>query len=106
LAALRTAKKILPQLRPGPSLQASEKTPSPTPGGQEVTRCHNGIVSHGGGITMTDERPENGGEQGESVPLNWACTNCGYRVEGELPEKCPDCGADREMFEEVPIPGY
>jgi rubrerythrin len=55
---------------------------------------------------MTYERPENGGEQGESVPLNWACTNCGYRIEGELPQKCPDCGADREMFEEVPIPGY
>jgi rubrerythrin len=52
---------------------------------------------------MTDESHDN---QGESVPLNWACTNCGYRVEGELPEKCPECGSDREMFEEVPIPGY
>ena len=52
---------------------------------------------------MTDENRD---EQGEAVPLNWACTNCGYRVEGELPEQCPDCGADREMFEEVPIPGY
>jgi rubrerythrin len=49
---------------------------------------------------------ENRGEQGETVPLNWACTNCGYRVEGELPEKCPECGEDKEMFEEVPIPGY
>jgi rubrerythrin len=38
--------------------------------------------------------------------INWACTNCGYRVEGELPEKCPDCGADKEMFDEVPVPGY
>ena len=45
---------------------------------------------------MTDDNQENRGEQGESVPLNWACTNCGYRVEGELPERCPDCGADRE----------
>ena len=35
---------------------------------------------------MTDE---NRGEQGESIPLNWACTNCGYRVEGELSEQCP-----------------
>jgi rubrerythrin len=63
-----------------------------------------------GGIYMTDESPEKQGEsqdnQGEAVPLNWACTNCGYRVEGELPEKCPDCGSDREVFEEVPIPGY
>jgi rubredoxin len=45
-------------------------------------------------------------EQGEAEPLNWACTNCGYRVEGELPEKCPDCGAEKEMFDEVPVPGY
>ena len=42
---------------------------------------------------MTDEN-----EQGETVPLNWACTNCGYRVEGELPEECPECGADREEY--------
>jgi rubrerythrin len=27
-------------------------------------------------------------------------------VEGELPEKCPECGEDREMFEDVPIPGF
>ncbi len=40
---------------------------------------------------MTDENV-----RGETVPLNWACTNCGYRVEGELPEECPECGADRE----------
>ena len=52
---------------------------------------------------MTDESQN---EQGESVPLNWACTVCGYHVEGELPEKCPDCGADKEDFEEVPIPGF
>jgi rubrerythrin len=52
---------------------------------------------------LTDESHDN---QGETVPLNWACTNCGYRVEGELPEKCPECGEDREMFDEVPIPGY
>jgi rubrerythrin len=44
---------------------------------------------------MTDETQN---EQGEAVPLNWACTVCGYHVEGELPEKCPDCGADREEF--------
>jgi rubrerythrin len=53
-----------------------------------------------------DYQEESQDNQGEAVPLNWACTNCGYRVEGELPEKCPDCGSDREMFEEVPIPGY
>jgi rubrerythrin len=63
-----------------------------------------------GGIPMTGESHDNQSEsqndQGEAVPLNWACTNCGYHVEGELPEKCPDCGEGREMFEEVPIPGY
>ncbi|HEY6581505.1 MAG TPA: hypothetical protein VIZ60_10295 [Rubrobacter sp.] len=52
---------------------------------------------------MTDDT--HGVVQGEAEPLNWACTNCGYRIEGELPEKCPDCGADREMFDEVPKPG-
>ena len=53
---------------------------------------------------MTDQQNN---PQGAAEPLNWACTNCGYRVEGEPPpEKCPDCGADREMFDEVPVPGF
>ena len=52
---------------------------------------------------MTDDKYE---VRGEAEPINWACTNCGYRVEGELPEKCPECGADREMFDQVPVPGY
>jgi rubrerythrin len=52
---------------------------------------------------LTDDTQE---VRGEAEPINWACTNCGYRVEGELPEKCPDCGADKEMFDEVPVPGY
>ena len=42
---------------------------------------------------------------GEVDTINWACTNCGYRIEGELPEKCPDCGTGREDFDIVPIPG-
>src|ERR671910_3614330 len=58
----------------------------------QESRCHNDrIVRWRGGSRMTDE---NHGEQGEAVPLNWACTNCGYRVEGELPEKC---SADKEQ---------
>ncbi|BBL80848.1 hypothetical protein RxyAA322_27020 [Rubrobacter xylanophilus] len=44
------------------------------------------------------------GERAE--PLLWTCTACGYHVEGELPEKCPECGADRGEFEEVPKPDY
>lgn len=55
---------------------------------------------------MTEENKGQGGEQGESVTLNWACTRCGYRVEGTPPERCPDCGADKEEFDEVPIPGF
>jgi rubrerythrin len=58
---------------------------------------------YSGGARMTDDTHE---VKGEAEPLNWACTNCGYRVEGELPEKCPDCGADKEMFDEVPVPGF
>jgi rubrerythrin len=54
-------------------------------------------------LVLTDDTQE---VRGEAEPINWACTNCGYRVEGELPEKCPDCGADKEMFDEVPVPGY
>jgi rubrerythrin len=38
--------------------------------------------------------------------MNWACTVCGYSIEGDLPEKCPDCGASKEDFEHVPIPGF
>ncbi len=51
---------------------------------------------------MSDETPD---EQGEVELIKWAFTNCVYSVEGELPQKCPDCGADREMFDEVPVPG-
>jgi rubrerythrin len=50
---------------------------------------------------MTDKSHENQGAAvnlGEAVPLSWACTNCGYRVEGELPEKCSECGASKEEF--------
>jgi rubrerythrin len=61
---------------------------------------------------MTDESHENQGQsndnQGEAVPLNWACTNCGYHVEGVLPEECPDCGASKEEFgtpnATIPVP--
>ncbi len=53
---------------------------------------------------MTDWPSE---PQGEAEPIIWACTNCGYRVEGKPPpEKCPECGEDKEMFDEVPVPGY
>ena len=28
----------------------------------------------------------------------YVCSVCGYTVEGEAPEKCPVCGAVREVF--------
>ena len=32
----------------------------------------------------------------------WRCKVCGYIHEGEEPpDKCPVCGADKSMFEEV-----
>lgn len=45
-------------------------------------------------------------DKGEAEPLNWACTVCGYRIEGELPEKCPDCEAAAKEFDPVPKPGF
>jgi rubrerythrin len=45
------------------------------------------------------------GAKGEADKVMWACTNCGYSVEGEVPESCPDCGAPKEDFESVPVPG-
>jgi rubrerythrin len=61
---------------------------------------------------VTDEVRGVGGEkpepeaQGDAESMNWACTVCGYSVEGKLPEQCPDCGAGKEDFESVPIPGF
>ena len=36
---------------------------------------------------------------GEVDAMNWACTVCGYSIEGVLPQTCPDCGANLR-FEE------
>ncbi len=55
---------------------------------------------------MTDPNAPNPEKQGDSIPLKWACTECGYSVEGEPPEQCPECGAAKEKFDEVPIPGF
>jgi rubrerythrin len=32
----------------------------------------------------------------------YVCQVCGYTVEGEAPDKCPQCGADRSKFAEAP----
>ncbi len=40
-------------------------------------------------------------EDSKEKPKRWMCTVCGYIAEGELPVKCPVCGAGRENFIEV-----
>ncbi len=41
-------------------------------------------------------------KDGEDIDLEkiQICTRCGYTKEGEAPERCPVCGAEKEMFEE------
>ena len=34
------------------------------------------------------------------LPAIFVCGGCGFTMKGEAPEKCPLCGAPREMFEE------
>jgi rubrerythrin len=45
-------------------------------------------------------------ERGETEPILWVCTVCHNPMEGELPEKCPECGADKSEFEEAPKPRF
>jgi len=40
------------------------------------------------------------GQQLKDEPY-FVCQGCGYTVGGEAPEKCPICGAPREMFKRV-----
>ena len=42
----------------------------------------------------------NGGEALSDEPY-FVCQQCGYTVGGEAPEKCPICGAPREMFKQI-----
>jgi rubrerythrin len=39
-------------------------------------------------------------EKGEAVDKKaiYVCEVCGYRVEGEAPERCPTCRAPKRMF--------
>ena len=76
---------------------------------EKILWCHNSsVVPQREEIGMTDEVRGVSGEKpdpeavGEVDAMNWACTVCGYSVEGELPKTCPDCGADKEDFESVP----
>ena len=34
----------------------------------------------------------------DNIMAKYVCSVCGYTVEGEAPEKCPVCGAVREVF--------
>ncbi len=42
-------------------------------------------------------------EKGEDAEIGslYVCQGCGFTVEGEAPDKCPVCGAPKEMFKEV-----
>ena len=40
------------------------------------------------------------GQQAKDEPY-YVCQGCGYTVAGEAPEKCPVCGAPRNMFKKV-----
>ncbi len=42
-------------------------------------------------------------EKGKDVELKdlYICQVCGYTVEGEIPDKCPVCGANREKFKKT-----
>lgn len=53
---------------------------------------------------MPEER--HGQASGETESILWVCTVCNRPMEGELPEKCPECGAGKSEFEEVPKPGF
>lgn len=43
---------------------------------------------------------------GETEPILWVCTVCHNPMEGELPERCPECDAPKSEFDEAPKPGY
>lgn len=37
----------------------------------------------------------------EDEPTYYVCDNCGYVVDGEVPDKCPVCGFPKKVFHEV-----
>ena len=47
--------------------------------------------------------PKQHWNKGKDVEFDelFICSKCGYTVEGTVPDKCPACGAPREMFNEV-----
>jgi rubrerythrin len=53
-----------------------------------------------------ERRPVTDHERGETDEILWVCTVCDYSMEGELPEECPECGANKSEFDEVPKPGF
>ncbi len=42
-------------------------------------------------------------KEGKDVEIKeiYICATCGYTVEGEPPEKCPNCGVDKSEFQPV-----
>jgi len=37
----------------------------------------------------------------ERMTVYYVCTHCGWIEDGLLPEKCPNCGKDREWFKKI-----
>jgi rubrerythrin len=35
------------------------------------------------------------------MTVYYVCTHCGWIEDGLLPEKCPNCGKDREWFKKI-----
>ncbi len=51
---------------------------------------------HAGLYKRAKEAVDKGGDL-DYFPIQ-VCGNCGFTVEGEAPDKCPICGAPKEMF--------
>ena len=58
-----------------------------------VEKIHHGLFK--AALDMLEE-----GKEAEQKPFH-VCQVCGYTVEGEAPDKCPVCGAPKNMFKPV-----
>lgn len=59
----------------------------------QVEKVHHGLFKAALDMLEKKQAPED--------KTFYVCQVCGYTVEGEAPDKCPICGADRKMFKAV-----
>ena len=59
----------------------------------QVEKIHHGLFK--AALDMLEKK------QAPEEKTFYVCQVCGYTVEGEAPDKCPICGADRKMFKPV-----